>query len=72
MTRVLSERQFEIATARVQRLEAEKRLTEAALERARTADHVVLVQLAKARTEQLRWRESLERAAAKAGRQAAE
>lgn len=70
--RALTERQFELATARVRRLEGEKRVTEGVLERARTADHRVAVALATARSEQLRWRESLERAAANAGRQAAE
>lgn len=68
----LALRQLELATARVRRLEGEKVLTETRLENARTADHRVGVALARARCEQLRWSEAIERAEARAERQAAE
>lgn len=65
MTRLEREHRFQQATIRLRRLEAEKRVTEAALERARTADHLVTVELMQARAEQLRLAESLERLAEK-------
>jgi hypothetical protein len=65
-------RQLAIATARVRALEGDKRITEAAKERAITADHLVTVDLCAAKALEARWAEVCQRAEAKAERQAAE